>query len=146
MRYYESSACRTCPIKLKCTRNKRNRRITRAGYEGALERMAQRVRDHPEIMRRRMQLAEHPLGTLKRAWHQGFFLCRGAQKVGAEMSLSVMAYNLKRAVNILGVPKLITALRERYVSTSDTVLHLIRAFQPSAVRIGNEFSHSLTRG
>jgi transposase len=97
MRYYESSACRTCPLKPQCTRNKRNRRITRAAYEGALDRMALRVRDHPEIMPLRMQLAEHPFGTLKRAWHHGFFLCRGLKKVAAEMSLSVMAYNLKRA-------------------------------------------------
>ena len=118
--------------------------VTRAGYEGALDRMAQRVRDHPEIMQLRMQLAEHPFGTLKRAWHHGFFLCRGLKKVAAEMSLSVLAYNLKRAVNILGVPKLIAALRERYISASKTVLHLIRALLRGAVRLGNEFSHTLS--
>ena len=145
MRYYESSACRTCPLKSQCPRNQRNRRITRAAYEDALDRMAQRVRDHPEIMPLRMQLAEHPLGTLKRAWHHGFFLCRGLKKVAAEMSLSVLAYNLKRAINILGVPKLIAALRERSGSTSKTVLHLIRALLPGAVRLGNKFSHNLSR-
>jgi len=53
-----------------------------------------------------------------------------------------MAYNLKRAVNILGVPKLIAALRERYVPASNTVLHLIRALLRGAVRLGNECSHS----
>lgn len=69
MRYYESSACRTCPLKSQCTRNKRNRRITRARYEDALDRMAQRVRDHPEIMQLRMQLAEHPFGgVLQNSW------------------------------------------------------------------------------
>ena len=97
--------------------------VTRAGYEGVLARMALRVCDPPEIMPLRMPLAEQPLGTLKRAWHHGFFLCRGWKKVAAEMSLSVLAYNLKRAVNILGVPKLIAALRERYISASKTVLH-----------------------
>jgi hypothetical protein len=66
------------------------------------------------------------------------------KKVKAEMSLSVMAYNLKRAVNLLGVPKLIAALRARYVSASNTVLHLIRALLHGAVRLGNEFSHSLS--
>jgi transposase len=146
MRYYESSVCRACPLKLKCTRNKRNRRITRAGYEGALDRMALRVRNHPEIMPLRMQLAEHPFGTLKRAWHHGFFLCRGLKKVAAEMSLSVMAYNLKRAVNILGVPKLIAALRERYVSAPNIVLHFLRTLVHGATRHGNEFSHNLRRG
>jgi len=146
MQYYESSACRICPLKSQCTRNKRNRRITRAGYEDALDRMAQRVRNHPEIMQLRMQLAEHPFGTLKRAWHHGFFLCRGLKKGAAEMSLSVLAYNLKRAINILGVPKLIAALRERYDSASITVLHLICALLLGAVRPGNKFSHSLLCG
>lgn len=143
MRYYETSACRACPVKSQCTRNKRNRRITRAGYEGALDRMAQRVRDHPEIMQLRMQLAEHPFGTLKRAWHHGFFLCRGLKKVAAEMSLSVMAYNLKRAINILGVPKLIAALHEHYVSEPDIVLHFLRALLHRAICHGHGFSHNL---
>ena len=75
---------------------------------------------------------------------QSHFLCRGLKKV-AEMSLGVLAYNLKRAVNILGVPKLIAALRERYVSASNTVLHLIRARLRIAVRLGNECSHNLRR-
>jgi hypothetical protein len=146
MRYYESSACRTCPLKSQCTRNKRNRRITRAGYEDALDRMAQRVRDHPEIMQLRMQLAEHPFGTLKRAWHHGFFLCRGLKKVAAEMSLSVLAYNLKRAINILGVPKLVAALHEQCVFTANPVLHLWGALLRRAVRPAIEFSHNLTMG
>ena len=91
----------------------------------------------------RMQLAEHPFGTLKRGGHHGYSSYRGLKKVAAEMSLSVLAYNLKRAVNILGVPKLIAALRERYISASKTVLHLIRALLRGAVRLGNECSHSL---
>ena len=117
--------------------------VPRAGYEGVLARMALRVCDPPESMPLRMPLAEQPLGTLKRAWHHGFFLCRGWKKVAAEMSLSVLADNLKRAVNILGVPKLIAALRERYISASKTVLHLIRALLRGAGRLGNEFSHTL---
>jgi len=87
-------------------------RITRAAYEDASDRMARRVRDHPEIMQLRHQLVEHPFGTFKRVMNQGYFVCRGLKKVNAEMSLSVMTYNLKRAINILGVPKLTVALRE----------------------------------
>lgn len=143
MRYYESSACRTCPLKPQCTRNKRNRRITRAAYEGALDRMALRVRDHPEIMSLRMQLAEHPFGTLKRAWHHGFFLCRGLKKVAAEMSLSVMAYNLKRVINILGVPKLIAALRERVSTAAHSFLSSVGRALKRATRLATEFSHNL---
>ena len=117
MRYYETSACRTCPLKPQCTRNKENRRITRAAYEGALDRMAQRVCQHPEKVKLRQQLAEHPFGTLKRAFNQGYFLLRGLSKVNVEMSLSVLAYNLRRAINILGVPKLIAALKAKDVTS-----------------------------
>jgi hypothetical protein len=144
MRYYETSACRTCPLKSQCTRNKRNRRITRAGYEDALDRMAQRVRDHPEIIQLRMQLAEHPFGTLKRGWPHSYFLCRGLKKVAAEMSLSVMAYNLKRAVNILGVPKLIAALHERVKVALHSFLSSVGCVRKLAVRLTAEFSHSLS--
>ena len=118
MRYYKTSACRTCPLKSQCTRNPDGRRITRAEYEDVLDRMAQRLRDHPEIMQQRQQLAEHPFGTLKRAMHPGYFLCRGLKKVNAEMSLSILAYNLKRAITLLGVPRLIAALRERCASAA----------------------------
>jgi transposase len=117
-RYYKTSACRTCPVKSKCTRNKEGRRLSRWEHEEIMDAMAQRVRDHPEILQLRQQLAEHPFGTLKRAMNHGYFLCRGLKKVRAEMSLSVLAYNLKRAINILGVSKLIAALRERAASTS----------------------------
>jgi hypothetical protein len=117
MRYYETSACRTCPLKSHCTRNKENRRITRAEYEGALDRLAGRVREHPEKVKLRQQLAEHPFGTLKWAFNQGYFLLRGLDKVKVEMSLSVLAYNLRRAINILGVPKLIAALKTEGVTS-----------------------------
>ncbi len=124
MRYYETSACRTCLLKPQCTRNKENRRITRAEYEGALDRMARRVREHPEKVKLRQQLAEHPFGTLKRAFNQGYFLLRGLDKVKIEMSLSVLAYNLRRAINILGVPKLLEALKAKGVTSHALSLRL----------------------
>ncbi len=57
-------------------------------------------------------LAEHPFGTIKHAMNQGYFLTRGLPKVRTEMSLTVLAYNLKRAINTrsVGVPQLIQAL------------------------------------
>jgi hypothetical protein len=56
------------------------------------------------------QLAEHPFGNIKRAWDQGYFLTRGLENVRAEMSLTILAYNLKRALKILGVPRMMRAL------------------------------------
>jgi hypothetical protein len=72
--------------------------------------MARRVRARPEMMRRRQQLSEPPFGTIKRAMNQGYFLMRGLNQVGAEMSLTVLSYNLKRVINIVGVKKMIEAV------------------------------------
>jgi hypothetical protein len=78
--------------------------------EDVLERMAERLRGHPEKMRLRSQLVEHPFGTMKRGMNQGYFLLRGLRKVAAEISLTVLCYNLKRALNILGVGELLAAV------------------------------------
>jgi transposase len=110
IRYYTTGKCLTCPIKAKCTTNARGRRITRWVDEKFLDDMARRVRARPELLRRRQQLSEPPFGTIKRAMNQGYFLMKGLDKVAAEMSLTVLSYNLKRAINILGVEKLIAAL------------------------------------
>jgi len=72
--------------------------------------MAERVRAHPEKVKLRKCLVEHPFGTIKRHWNQGFFLTRGLSKVKAEMSLTVLAYDIQRVVKILGVPRMIEAL------------------------------------
>jgi hypothetical protein len=110
IRYYTTNKCLACPIKSKCTTNQRGRRISRWVDEKLLEDMARRVRARPDLMRRRQQLSEPPFGTIKRAMNQGYFLTKGLSKVGAEMSLTVLSYNLKRAINILGVNKLIEAV------------------------------------
>jgi len=72
--------------------------------------MQGRVRANPDKMRLRKQLVEHPFGTIKRAWNQGYFLTKGLQSVNTEMSLTVLAYNLKRVIQILGVPRMMKAL------------------------------------
>lgn len=110
IRYYSTAACGRCALKAQCTRNKGNRRITRWEYEDVLERMQQRLESHPEMMLKRKAIVEHPFGTLKRWMDQGYFLRRGKQKVSTEMSLSILAYNIKRVLNILGVKTMIEAL------------------------------------
>lgn len=108
-RYYVTPACRTCPLKPKCTRGEQ-RRLSRWVHEEVLDRMRERVKARPDIMKIRRDLVEHPFGTLKRWWDQGFFLMRGLGNVKTEASLSVLAYNMRRAINILGVQRLIYAL------------------------------------
>src|SRR6266540_81156 len=109
-RYYATSACGGCPIKARCTENKGGRRITRWAEEHLLEAMAERVRAHPEIMKVRKELIEHIFGTMKRGMDQGYFLLRTRKKVAAEMSLTVLAYNLKWVISIVGVQGLISGL------------------------------------
>lgn len=110
IRYYATGACGSCEIKAKCTRNKRGRRITRWVDEHILERMAERVKANPQLMDKRKRIVEHPFGTIKFWSNQGCFLMRGLEKVRAEMSLSALAYNINRAINILGVQKMIETL------------------------------------
>ncbi|MGH2619696.1 MAG: IS1182 family transposase [Anaerolineales bacterium] len=109
-RTYATSACARCALKPQCTRSSEGRRITRWAYEDLLEDMQRRVRASPEKMRLRKQLVEHPFGTIKHAWNQGYFLTKGLESVNAEMSLTVLAYNLKRVIQILGVPRMMEAL------------------------------------
>lgn len=109
-RYYATSACTSCSLKARCTRSKKGRRISRWEYEDVLEAMEARVQAHPEKVKLRKTIAEHPFGTLKHHWDQAYFLTKKLENVGTEMSLSVLAYNLKRAIQILGVPRMIEAL------------------------------------
>jgi hypothetical protein len=110
MRSYATAACRACPLKAQCTRNKGGRRITRWVDEHLLEQMAQRVQARPEIMQQRKAIVEHPCGTRKRSWHQGYCLMRGLAKVRAECSLTVLADNLRRVLNLVDMPRLLASL------------------------------------
>ena len=72
--------------------------------------MAERLRGSPAKMRQRGRIVEHPFGTMKRGMNQGYFLMRGLKKVAAEMGLTMLCYNLKRALNIVGVDELLGAV------------------------------------
>ena len=110
VRYYRTHACRGCPLRPRCTRNSQSRRISRSANEHVLEQMNARVAAHPELLRKRKAIVEHPFGTIKRWMNQAYFLMKGLAKVRAEFSLSALAYNLKRVLNIVGVPQLLAAL------------------------------------
>lgn len=107
---YWSSNCKTCSMKSLCTRG-RERRVTRWEHEAILEAMQDRLDCDPEIMRVRRQTVEHPYGTLKAWMGSTHFLTRTLDRVSTEMSLHVLAYNLKRVMNILGIKPLIQAIQ-----------------------------------
>jgi macrodomain Ter protein organizer (MatP/YcbG family) len=110
IKYYATSSCRACKIKHKCTSSKDGRRITRWLDEDLLDEMQRRIEDNPDLRTRRKAIVEHPFGTIKLSMDQGYFLMKGIPKTSAEMSLSFLAYNIKRVINIIGVPKMIEAL------------------------------------
>jgi hypothetical protein len=78
--------------------------------EHLLEDMEVRLRREHAVVARRKALAEHPFGTMKRGMDQGYFLLKGLRKVRGEFSLTVLAYNLKRVLNLVSVPRLLEAL------------------------------------
>src|SRR4051794_24240 len=73
--------------------------------------MAERLKARPELLDQRREIVEHPFGTIKHWMDQGAFLMRGLENVRAEFSLTALAYNLRRAINILGVGPLIAAIQ-----------------------------------
>lgn len=101
--------CGAGSIKARGTRNKQNRTITRLAFEEVQEAMEERVRANPEIMRQRKAIIEHVFGTIKRSLGYDYVLCRGNQKLATEVNLPMLAYNSKRACNLVGIQKLITA-------------------------------------
>jgi transposase len=107
---YATEACAGCQLKASCTKAER-RMITRSFYEGAKEAMHQRARADPVWMKRRRALAEHPFGAMKSMMGVPRFLVRGLGKAKSELALTVLGFNLKRVLNILGVQALLLALK-----------------------------------
>ena len=106
---YWSSACPRCPLKPQCTPGE-YRRIARWEHEHVVEAMQRRLDRRPQVARLRRQTVEHVFGTLKAWTGPTHFLTRTLPRVGTEMSLNVLAYNIKRAIQILGVKPLIRAI------------------------------------
>ena len=108
--YWNRAACRECPISSQCTTGK-ERRIKRWEHEDILEAMQHRLNQRPDAMQVRKETVEHPFGTIKMWMGATHFLTRTIKRVSTEMSLHVLAYNLKRVMNIMGIGALIEAIR-----------------------------------
>jgi len=110
LRRYWTNACQSCAIKHSCTTGK-ERRITRWEHEHVLDAVQRRLDEHPEKMRQRRETVEHPFGTIKARMGATHFLMKTLPKVATEMALHVLAYNLTRVMNIIGVPPLMAVMR-----------------------------------
>jgi hypothetical protein len=104
----ESRAC-TEAEKSRCTND--YRKVSRLENEAVLDRMAARLKARPKILDRRREMVEHPFGSIKQWMNQGAFLMKGLDNVRAEFSLTALVYNLRRALNILGVEAMMAAAR-----------------------------------
>ena len=110
LRRYWTNVCQSCSIKPTCTTGK-ERRITRWEHEHILEAVQRRLDEHPEKMRQRRETVEHPFGTIKARMGATHFLMKTLPRVASEMALHVLAYNLTRVMNIMGIRPLIAAMR-----------------------------------
>ena len=110
IRRYWSSACPRCPIKAHCTTGD-NRRVSRWVHADVLDRAQARLDKKPDAMRTRRATVEHPFGTIKSWMGATHFQMKTLPRVSTEMSLHVLAYNMKRAINLLGTQRITEVIR-----------------------------------
>ena len=108
---YRTPACKTCAVKDLCTSRKGGREIDRSQYADAVEENHQRYKENTQLYRKRQEINEHIFGTIKRKWGYSYTDLVGLEKVNGEHSLIMLVYNIKRSINILGVPDLIAKLQ-----------------------------------
>jgi hypothetical protein len=109
--YVNHIACRDCDIRTQCTRSKYEpRKMKRWIHEADIDAMQQRLDNAPENTLLRKQTVEHPFGTIKMWMGATHFLMKRKTNVSTEISLHVLAYNLKRMMSIVGITELISAI------------------------------------
>ena len=107
--YANRLACEGCELRPRCTSGS-FRIVTRLENEAVLDRMQARLAKRPDILGVRRETVEHPFGSIKQWMNQGAFLMRGLGKVRGEFSLTALAYNLRRVLNLVGFHELMAAL------------------------------------
>jgi len=111
VRIYATKACAGCAFRVQCTRSKYGRRIKRWIHEEVIERLEKRLAENPEMLRMRKSIVEHPFGTMKTAMGHRELLMKGLKNVGTEINLTVLSYNIKRAISVLGAAVVIDRLK-----------------------------------
>jgi Transposase DDE domain len=123
---YRTPACKTCPVKDLCTSRKGGREIDRSEYAQAVEENNKRYQENPQLYRKRQEINEHIFGTIKRKWGYNYTDLIGLEKVNGEHSLIMLVYNIKRTINILGVPDLIAKFKTWNSPYKAKVLFLLK--------------------
>lgn len=108
--YRNFEACGKCEFKDKCTKDKKGRRVRRSIHQDFLDIVDERTVKNKELHKQRQMIVEHPFGTIKRGFGMTYFLTKSLKSVKTEVSLAFLAYNMKRAINILGIKEIIRRL------------------------------------
>ena len=111
--YRNDAACKKCEFKERCTKAKKGRTICRHADQDFLDRIDSQTKRNIKKYKLRQMIVEHPFGTIKRGWGAYYFLTKRKVSVSTEISLSFLAYNFKRAINILGTEEILRRLRQR---------------------------------
>ncbi len=135
---YKTTACKNCTVREQCTTAKQNGKIVqRSEYTPYIEQNAKRIAQNPLLYKRRQAIVEHPFGTIKRQWGFNHILTKqGKQRASADTGLMLIAYNLKRIINIIGVERLGKALQDRLTSLILRLSMLIKAFKSHLITLG----------
>ncbi|MFV8348030.1 IS1182 family transposase [Flavobacterium sp. ZB4P13] len=123
---YRTPKCRECPVKHLCTSRMAGRDIDRSQYADAVEQNNKRYHENAQLYRKRQEINEHIFGTIKRQWGYNHTNLTGLEKVNGEHSLIMLVYNIKRSINILGVPDLIAKVKKWNSPYKAKVLFLLK--------------------
>jgi transposase len=123
---YRTPKCKECPVKHLCTSRAAGRDIDRSQYADAVEENNKRYHANSQLYRKRQEINEHIFGTIKRQWGYNHTNLTGLEKVNGEHSLIMLVYNIKRSINILGVPNLIAKLQKWNSPYKAKVLFLLK--------------------
>jgi len=116
---YKTRECKKCPYRINCTQSDRGREIVLNEYHEIYEKADKLFAENLELYNKRQMIVEHPFGTIKRALGYTYFLTRGNENVKNESYLHCLTYNLKRVINIMGIPPLIEAIKAKKAKSRD---------------------------
>lgn len=114
VKHYKTSACKSCPVKAECTRNKNGRLIERSQYAEAVDANTKRIRLEKEKYLLRQEIVEHPFGTIKRQWGFDYILLKGLKKNESDFGIIFTVYNLRRLITIIGIDELKKRLQKAF--------------------------------
>jgi transposase len=141
---YRTPKCKECPVKHLCTSRAAGREIDRSQYAEAVEENNKRYHQNSQLYRKRQEINEHIFGTIKRQWGYNHTNLTGLEKVNGEHSLIMLVYNIKRSVNILGVPDLIAKLKKWNSPYKAKVFFLLKTMYLKLITPYNFYSMKFT--